>query len=171
VGDVVIALASSGVHSNGFSLCRKVFDIDNNPDSLYAPCDDLGGKSIAETLLTPTKIYVKSVLKLLETVDVKGISHITGGGFYENIPRSIPDGLGAKIDKSAVKVLPIFDLIMKTGNIPERDMFNTYNMGVGMSITVAKEDVDKALAILRECGEDAYVIGEIIACDEKIVIC
>ena len=171
VGDVVIALASSGVHSNGFSLCRKVFDIDNNPDSLYAPCDDLGGKSIAETLLTPTKIYVKSVLKLLETVDVKGISHITGGGFYENIPRSIPDGLGAKINKSAVKVLPIFDLIMKTGNIPERDMFNTYNMGVGMSITVAKEDVDKALAILRECGEDAYVIGEIIACDEKIVIC
>lgn len=171
VGDVVIALASSGVHSNGFSLCRKVFDIDNNPDSLYAPCGDLGGKSIAETLLTPTKIYVKSVLKLLETVDVKGISHITGGGFYENIPRSIPDGLGAKIDKSAVKVLPIFDLIMKTGNIPERDMFNTYNMGVGMSITVAKEDVDKALAILRECGEDAYVIGEIIACDEKIVIC
>ena len=171
VGDVVIALASSGVHSNGFSLCRKVFDIDNNPDSLYAPCDDLGGKSIAETLLTPTKIYVKSVLKLLETVDVKGISHITGGGFYENIPRSIPDGLGAKIDKSAVKVLPIFDLIMKTGNIPERDMFNTYNMGVGMSITVAKEDVDKALAVLRECGEDAYVIGEIIACDEKIVIC
>ena len=171
VGDVVIALASSGVHSNGFSLCRKVFDIDNNPDSLYAPCDDLGGKSIAETLLTPTKIYVKSVLKLLETVDVKGISHITGGGFYENIPRSIPDGLGAKINKSAVKVLPIFDLIMKTGNIPERDMFNTYNMGVGMSITVAKDDVDKALAILRECGEDAYVIGEIIACDEKIVIC
>ena len=171
VGDVVIALASSGVHSNGFSLCRKVFDIDNNPDSLYAPCDDLGGKSIAETLLTPTKIYVKSVLKLLETVDVKGISHITGGGFYENIPRSIPDGLGAKINKSAVKVLPIFDLIMKTGNIPERDMFNTYNMGVGMSITVAKEDVDKALAILRECGEDAYVIGEMIACDEKIVIC
>ena len=171
VGDVVIALASSGVHSNGFSLCRKVFDIDNNPDSLYAPCDDLGGKSIVETLLTPTKIYVKSVLKLLETVDVKGISHITGGGFYENIPRSIPDGLGAKINKSAVKVLPIFDLIMKTGNIPERDMFNTYNMGVGMSITVAKEDVDKALAVLRECGEDAYVIGEIIACDEKIVIC
>ena len=171
VGDVVIALASSGVHSNGFSLCRKVFDIDNNPDSLYAPCDDLGEKSIAETLLTPTKIYVKSVLKLLETVDVKGISHITGGGFYENIPRSIPDGLGAKINKSAVKVLPIFDLIMKTGNIPERDMFNTYNMGVGMSITVAKEDVDKALAILRECGEDSYVIGEIIACDEKIVIC
>ena len=171
VGDVVIALASSGVHSNGFSLCRKVFDIDNNPDSLYAPCDDLGGKSIAETLLTPTKIYVKSVLKLLETVDVKGISHITGGGFYENIPRSIPDGLGAKIDKSAVKVLPIFDLIMKTGNIPERDMFNTYNMGVGMSITVARDDVDKALACLSECGEDAYVIGEIVAGDEKIVIC
>ncbi len=170
-GDVVIALASTGVHSNGFSLCRKVFDIDNNPDSLYVPCDSLGGKSIAETLLTPTKIYVKSVLALLEKVNVKGISHITGGGFYENIPRSIPEGLGAKIDKSAVKVLPIFDLIMKTGNIPERDMYNTYNMGVGMSITVAKEDVDTALEILRANGEDAYVIGEIIAGDEQIVIC
>ena len=169
-GDVVIALASSGIHSNGFSLCRKVFDIDNNPDSLYTPCDDLGGKTIAETLLTPTKIYVKSVLALLEKIDVKGISHITGGGFYENIPRSIPDGLGAEIEKSAVKVLPIFDLIAKTGNIPERDMYNTYNMGVGMSIVVSKDDVDAALSILKESGEDAYVIGEIIESDEKIII-
>ncbi len=169
-GDVVIALASSGIHSNGFSLCRKVFDIDKNPDNLYAPCDDLGGKSIAETLLTPTKIYVKSVLALLEKIEVKGISHITGGGFYENIPRSIPDGLGAQIEKNAVKVLPIFNLIAKTGNIPERDMFNTYNMGVGMSIVVSKDDVDAALAILKENGEDAYVIGEIIESDEKIII-
>ena len=171
VGDVVIALASSGIHSNGFSLIRKVFDIDNNPDSLYAPCQALGGKSIAETLLTPTRIYVKSILSLLEKVDVKGISHITGGGFYENIPRSIPDGLGARIDRSKVKVLPIFDLIQKTGNISERDMFNTYNMGVGMSITVPSSQVDEALEILRSCGEDAYVIGDIIASEEKIVIC
>ena len=170
-GDVVIALASSGVHSNGFSLCRKVFEIDKNPDSLYVPCEALGGKSIAETLLTPTRIYVKSVLKLLEKVEVKGISHITGGGFYENIPRALPKGMTAKIDRSAVKVLPIFELIMKTGNIPERDMFNTYNMGVGMSITVAKKDVDEALEILRACGEDAYVIGEIIKGDEGVVMC
>ena len=170
-GDVVIALASSGVHSNGFSLCRKVFDIDHNPDSLYVPCESLGGKSIAETLLTPTKIYVKSVLALLEKVDVKGISHITGGGFYENIPRSIPDGLGAKIKKSEVKVLPIFELIAKTGNIPERDMYNTYNMGVGMSIVVPADQVATALEILTACGEDAYVIGEIIKSEDKVTIC
>ncbi len=170
-GDVVIALASTGVHSNGFSLCRKVFEIDKNPASLYAPCEKLGGKSIAETLLTPTKIYVKSVLALLEKVEVKGISHITGGGFYENIPRSIPKGLTAKIDKSAVKILPIFELIAETGSIPERDMFNTYNMGVGMSITVAKENVDTALEILRANGEDAYVIGEIIKGDDGVVLC
>ena len=168
-GDVVIALASSGVHSNGFSLVRKVFDIDNNPESLYTPCEALGGKSIAETLLTPTKIYVKSVLKLLEEVDVKGISHITGGGFYENIPRSIPKGLSAKITKSSVKVLPIFDLIAKTGDIPERDMYNTYNMGVGMSIVVPASDVERALEVLTACGEDAYVIGEIIKGDEGVV--
>ncbi len=170
-GDVVIALASSGVHSNGFSLCRKVFDIDHNPDSLYIPCDDLGGKSIAETLLTPTKIYVKSILALLEKVDVKGISHITGGGFYENIPRSIPDGLCARINKADVKVLPIFDLIAKTGNIPERDMFNTYNMGVGMSVVVPASAVETALEILKANGEDAYVIGEIVAGEEKIELC
>ncbi len=170
-GDVVIALASSGIHSNGFSLCRKVFDIDNNNPELYVACDDLGGATIAETLLAPTKIYVKSVLALLETVDVKGISHITGGGFYENIPRSIPDGLGAKIEKSAVKILPIFDLIAKKGNIPERDMFNTFNMGVGMSIVVPANEVEKALEILKANGEDAYVIGEIVESDDKIVIC
>ncbi len=169
-GDVVIALASSGIHSNGFSLIRKVFDIDNNPASLYVPCEALGGKSIAETLLTPTKIYVKSVLALLERVDVKGISHITGGGFYENIPRSIPDGLCAKIDKSAVKVLPIFDLIAKTGNIPERDMYNTYNMGVGMSIVVPAGQADEALRILRAHGENAYLIGEIVKGEDKVIL-
>ena len=170
-GDVVIALASSGVHSNGFSLCRKVFEIDKNPDSLYVPCDDLGGKSIAETLLTPTRIYVKSILALLQKVDVKGISHITGGGFYENIPRSIPDGLCAKIDRSAVRVLPIFELIAKQGGICERDMFNTYNMGVGMSVVVPADQVDAALEILKAHGEDAYVIGKIIAGEEKIELC
>ena len=169
-GDVVIALASSGIHSNGFSLVRKVFDIDNNPDTLYVPCEALGGASIAETLLTPTKIYVKSVLALLEKVNVKGISHITGGGFYENIPRALPKGYTAKIDRSAVKVLPIFDLIAKTGNIPERDMFNTYNMGVGMSITVPANEVDTALEILKACGEDAYVIGEIVKSDEGVIL-
>jgi len=169
-GDVVIALASTGVHSNGFSLCRKVFDIDNNPASLYEANEKLGGKSVAETLLTPTKIYVKSVLALLEKVDVKGISHITGGGFYENIPRSIPDGLCANIDKSAVKVLPIFDLIMEVGAVPERDMYNTYNMGVGMSIVVPANEVDTALEILRANGEDAYVIGKIEKGDEKIIL-
>ena len=170
-GDVVIALASTGVHSNGFSLCRKVFEIDKNPDTLYAPNEKLGGKSIAETLLTPTKIYVKSILALLEKVDVKGISHITGGGFYENIPRSIPKGLTAKINKNAVKVLPIFDLIAETGNIPERDMYNTYNMGVGMSVIVPANEVDKALEILRANGETAYVIGEIVNGDEGVVLC
>ena len=169
-GDVVIALASSGVHSNGFSLCRKVFDIDKNPDSLYTANEKLGGKSIAEALLTPTKIYVKSILALLEKVNVKGISHITGGGFYENIPRSIPDGLCAVIDKAAVKVLPIFELIMERGNIPERDMYNTYNMGVGMSIVVPANEVDTALEILRANGEDAYVIGKIEKGDEKIIL-
>ena len=170
-GDVVIALASSGVHSNGFSLCRKVFEIDKNPASLYEANEALGGKSIAETLLTPTKIYVKSVLALLEKVDVKGISHITGGGFYENIPRSIPDGLCARIDRSAVRVLPIFELLAKTGNISERDMFNTYNMGVGMSIVVPRDQVDTAIEILTAEGEEAYVIGKIVAGEEKIELC
>ena len=169
-GDTVIALASTGIHSNGFSLCRKVFDIDNNPASLYEAREELGGASIADTLLTPTKIYVKSVLALLEQVDVKGISHITGGGFYENIPRSIPDGLCAKIDKAAIRVLPIFDLIMNLGNIPERDMYNTYNMGVGMSIVVPAEQTELALEILCAQGETAYVIGSIIENEEKVIL-
>ena len=168
-GDVVIALPSSGVHSNGFSLVRKVFDVENQ--DIKTPLEELGGKSIGETLLTPTRIYVKPVLALLEKVKVKGISHITGGGFYENIPRSIPDGLGAKIEKEAVRVLPIFHLIAKRGGISERDMFNTFNMGVGMSIVVAKEDADLALSVLNQNGESAYVIGEIVNSDEKIVIC
>ena len=168
-GDVVIALPSTGVHSNGFSLVRKVFDVENS--DIKTPVAELGGKSVGETLLTPTKIYVKPVLALLEQVEVKGISHITGGGFYENIPRSIPDGLGAKIDRASVKVLPIFDLLAKTGNISERDMFNTFNMGVGMSIVVAPQDAPKALEILKANGEDAYVIGEIVESDEKITIC
>ena len=167
-GDVIIALPSSGVHSNGFSLVRKVLDVENV--DLKAPVAELGGKSIGETLLTPTRIYVKPVLALMEQVTVKGISHITGGGFYENIPRSIPDGYGAKIDKSAVRVLPIFDLIAKRGNISERDMFNTFNMGVGMSIVVAKENAEKAMEILRANGEEPYVIGEIVASDSKIIL-
>ncbi len=169
VGDIVIALSSSGVHSNGFSLVRKVFDVENS--DIKSPVPELGGKSIGETLLTPTKIYVKPVLALLQEVKVKGISHITGGGFYENIPRSIPDGLCAKIDRKSVKILPIFDLLAKTGNICERDMFNTFNMGVGMSIVVAKEDAEKSLDILKANGEDAYIIGEIVESDNKIEIC
>ena len=167
-GDVIIALASSGVHSNGFSLVRKVFDVENA--DLTSPVERLGGKSLGETLLEPTRIYVKPVLALLKEADVKGISHITGGGFYENIPRSIPDGLGAKIDRNKVRVLPIFDLIAEAGNVSERDMFNTYNMGVGMSIVVAPEDAEKALKILRDYGEDAYIIGEIEESTEKITI-
>jgi phosphoribosylformylglycinamidine cyclo-ligase len=167
-GDVIIALPSSGVHSNGFSLVRKVFDVENA--DIKTPLERLGGKSIGETLLTPTKIYVKPILALLEEVKVKGISHITGGGFYENIPRSIPDGLGAKVNKSSVKILPIFTLLQETGNIPERDMFNTFNMGVGMSVVVKKEDASKAIEILKANGEDAYIIGEIIKSDEKIII-
>ena len=167
-GDVVIALASSGVHSNGFSLVRKVFDVENN--DIQKPVDELGGKSIGETLLTPTKIYVKPVLALLEKANVKAISHITGGGFYENIPRSIPDGFGAYIERSKVSVLPIFDMIAKAGGIEERDMFNTFNMGVGMSIIVDEADADIAVATLKEAGEDAYVMGVVRKSDEKVVI-
>ena len=170
-GDVVIALPSTGIHSNGFSLCRKAFDIDNNNPELYVPREELGGKTIGETLLTPTRIYVKSILALLEKVEVKGISHITGGGFYENIPRSFPDGLGAKINKSDVKVLPIFDLIAKYGNVPERDMYNTYNMGVGMVVIVDKADVDTAVATLTANGDNAYVLGEVVESDEGVILC
>ena len=167
-GDIIIALPSSGVHSNGFSLVRKVFDVENC--DLTSPRAELGEVSIEDALLAPTKIYVKPMLALFDKVMVKGVSHITGGGFYENIPRSIPDGLGAEIKKSDIKILPIFDLLAKTGNIPERDMFNTYNMGVGMSVVVSESDAGKALEILRANGEDAYVIGSIIKSDEKVRI-
>ncbi len=168
-GDVIIALKSSGVHSNGFSLVRKVFDVENaDLSETYA---ELGGKSIGEALLTPTKIYVKPMVALFDKVTVKAVSHITGGGFYENIPRSIPDGFTAKINKADVQIHPLFDIIAKKGNISERDMFNTFNMGVGMTVVVSKEDKDEALKILRENGEeDAYVIGEILKGDEKIIL-
>ncbi len=167
-GDVIVALPSSGVHSNGFSLVRKVFDVENA--NIKAPVDELGGKSIGETLLTPTKIYVKPMLALFEEVKVKSVSHITGGGFYENIPRSLPTGYSAKIKKIDVRVLPIFKLIEKVGNIPERDMFNTFNMGVGMIAVVAKEDAAKAVEVLKAQGEDAYVIGEVVKSDEGVII-
>lgn len=168
-GDAVIALPSSGVHSNGFSLVRKVFGEGQLNPKISLP--ELGGASLGETLLTPTKIYVKPMLALFESVRVKAVSHITGGGFYENIPRSLPKGMSAKIDRSALRILPIFDLIARTGNVPERDMFNTFNMGVGMSVVVSKNDSDKALEILRANGEDAYIMGEIIPSDEGVVIC
>ncbi|MBQ9162551.1 MAG: phosphoribosylformylglycinamidine cyclo-ligase [Clostridia bacterium] len=169
-GDVIIALPSSGVHSNGFSLVRKVFDVENKADELKQPCEELGGKSIAETLLTPTKIYVKPMLALFDSeVTVKGVSHITGGGFYENIPRTIPKGYSACIKKDAVRVLPIFKLLQKTGGISEHDMFNTYNMGVGMSVVVSAGDAERALEILKSNGEDAYVIGRVVASDEGVI--
>ena len=167
-GDVVIALPSSGVHSNGFSLVRRVFDVEHA--DLKAPVAELGGRSLGEALLEPTKIYVKPVLALLEEVHVKGISHITGGGFYENIPRSIPDGLGARIEKDRIRVLPIFRLIAEKGSISERDMFNTYNMGVGMSVVVPAAEADRALQILKGQGVDAYPIGGIIESEDKITI-
>ena len=167
-GDVIIALPSSGVHSNGFSLVRKIFDVEKA--DLTSPVEELGGRSLGEALLTPTKIYVKPMLALFKEVEVKGVSHITGGGFYENIPRSIPDGLGASIEKAAVKVLPIFDLIAKAGNVPEHDMFNTFNMGVGMSVIVAAEDAEKAVQILKDAGEEPYIIGKIVRSDDKVTI-
>ena len=168
-GDVIIALPSSGVHSNGFSLVRKVFDVEKR--DLTIPMEELGGKSIGQTLLTPTKIYVKPMMALFEKVRVKGVTHVTGGGFYENLPRCMPAGLSAEIKKSDLRILPIFDLIAKEGGIPERDMFNTFNMGVGMTAIVSPEDVDTALAVLHEQGEDAYVIGNVVASDEGVILC
>ncbi|MBR2666945.1 MAG: phosphoribosylformylglycinamidine cyclo-ligase [Oscillospiraceae bacterium] len=168
-GDVVLALPSSGVHSNGFSLVRRIFDVEHC--DLSAPVDDLNGASLGETLLTPTRIYVKPMLALFDAVTVKAVSHITGGGFYENIPRSIPKGLGARIEKKNIRTLPIFDLIARTGNIPERDMFNTFNMGVGMSVVVNDADADRAVALLRENGVDAYPMGEIVAAEEGVILC
>ena len=168
-GDTVIALPSSGVHSNGFSLVRKIFDVENR--DMKKPLPELGGKSLGETLLTPTRIYVKQVLSLMEHVRVKSVAHITGGGFYENMPRSMPKGLSVRIKRSDVRVLPIFDLIAKEGGIAERDMFNTFNMGVGMIVTVSPKDAGTALSVLRDSGEDAYVIGEVTASDEGVIIC
>ena len=167
-GDVLIALPSSGVHSNGFSLVRKVFDVENS--DIKKPLEELGGKSLGETLLTPTRIYVKAVKALLEKVKVKSIAHITGGGFYENIPRSLPEGIGVRIKREDVRVLPIFDLIAKTGNIPERDMFNTFNMGVGMTVIVSPEDAEKTIEVLKTAGEDAYILGETVK-GEGVTIC
>lgn len=168
-GDAILALPSSGVHSNGFSLVRKVFDVENSRAIFEKPAE-LGGQSIGEALLTPTRIYVKPMLALFDKVTVKAVSHITGGGFYENIPRSLPAGFSARIEKSRLQVLPIFDILQKTGNIPERDMFNTYNMGIGMSVIVSSADADNALAILRENGVNAYVIGETVKSDEGVII-
>ena len=168
-GDVIIALPSSGVHSNGFSLVRKVFDVENS--DIKTPNERLGGKSIGEALLAPTKIYVKPVLAVQEAVTIKGVSHITGGGFYENVPRSIPSGFTAKIEKASIRTPVLFDLIAEAGNIPERDMFNTFNMGVGMCMIVDRDDVDTALSVLKEQGEDAYVIGEVVEGSEGVILC
>ena len=168
VGDVLIAIKSSGVHSNGFSLVRNVFTV--NEQNLARHFSDLG-TTLGDCLLTPTKIYVKAIMNLLDKVQVKSISHITGGGFYENIPRSLPKNLAAKIERNAVQVLPIFDLIARTGNIPERDMFNTFNMGVGMIVSVDKNDADKAIAAINETGESAYVLGELVESEDGVIIC
>ena len=167
-GDVVIALTSSVIHSNGYSLVRKVFNVEHADLGAYV--DELGC-TLGEELLRPTKIYVKPVLAAMDVADVHGVSHITGGGFYENIPRCIPDGLCAKIDKSALRTPPIFGMLQRMGSIPEHDMFNTYNMGVGMTMIVAKDDADKALATLKENGQDAYVIGEVVSGEEKVALC
>ena len=167
-GDVILALPSSGVHSNGFSLVRKVFDVERADLHRFIP--ELG-RELGEALLEPTRIYVKPVLALIDQTEVHGLSHITGGGFYENIPRSIPAGLGAKIEKSAVRVLPVFRAIQEAGSIPERDMFNTFNMGVGMTAVVPAHQADKAIAVLRQSGVEAYPIGEIAVSDEPIVLC
>ena len=166
-GDVIIALPSSGLHSNGFSLVRKVFDVEHADFGAY--CDELG-TTLGKALLEPTKIYVKPMLAALEAADIRGVSHITGGGFYENIPRAVPDGLCARIDRAAIKIPAVFSLLQRAGDIPERDMFNTYNMGVGMSAVVSKDTADRALEALRAAGEDAYVIGEIVRGEEKVVL-
>ena len=167
-GDVLVGVASSGVHSNGFSLVRKVFGL--NKEKLETYYEELGC-TLGEALLTPTRLYVKPALAAIEAADVKAISHITGGGFYENIPRMMRKGLTAKVDRSAVPVLPIFDLIAKTGNIPERDMFNTFNMGVGMCMAVSKETADAAIKALNDAGEKAFVIGEVVEGDEGVILC
>nr|WP_325303028.1 phosphoribosylformylglycinamidine cyclo-ligase [uncultured Dysosmobacter sp.] len=164
-GDVILALPSSGVHSNGFSLVRKVFDVEHADLNLYS--DELG-RTLGEALLEPTVIYVKPVLRCMETVSVRGVSHITGGGFFENVPRCLPQGLSAKIDRSALRIPPIFQVLQRQGQIPEHDMFNTYNMGVGMMVIVPQEEADRAIAAL-DCG--AYAIGEIVSGGERVTLC
>ena len=168
-GDIIIGLASSGVHSNGYSLVRKILNLESS--ELNRQFAEFSGKTLGEILLTPTKIYVKSILELYNAVDIKGIAHITGGGLYENIPRCLPDGLSAKIEKKKIKQLPIFQLIAKQGKIPERDMYNTFNMGVGMTVVVAKENVDRAVDVLRALGEEADILGEIVLSDESVILC
>jgi phosphoribosylformylglycinamidine cyclo-ligase len=167
-GDVILALPSSGLHSNGYSLVRKVFDVEHADLGKHVP--ELGA-ALGDALLTPTEIYVKPVLAVLEKADVRGISHITGGGFYENIPRSLPEGLGAKIEKAAIRIPPVFLYLQEMGKIPERDMFNTYNMGVGMSLIVSPDTADAALQSLRAMDVDAYVIGETVKSEDKVRIC
>lgn len=168
-GDVVLGLPSSGVHSNGFSLVRKVLGVEGR--DLKAPMEELGGASLGETLLTPTRIYVKSILALAKEVQIKSVSHITGGGFYENIPRSLPKGMTAQITEANVPVLPIFRLIESLGNIPRKEMFNTFNMGIGMTVVVSKEEAEKALETLRSLGETPCILGEIVESEEGVLIC
>ena len=167
-GDVILGLPSSGVHSNGLSLGRKVLDVEHA--DLKAPVEALGGRSLGETLLTPTRIYVKSILALMEQVQIKSVSHITGGGFYENIPRSLPQGMTAKIKEANVPVLPIFTLIEKAGSVPRREMFNTFNMGIGMTVVVAREEAEKAMEVLQAAGEQPVRLGEIVAGDEGVIL-
>ena len=167
-GDVILALPSSGIHSNGYSLVRKVFNVEHANLNLHS---DALGCTLGEALLTPTTIYVKPVLACIDAAEVHGISHITGGGFFENIPRSIPDGLCAKINKSAIRLPAIFQMLQSMGNIPEHDMFNTYNMGVGMTVIVKAEDADRAIAALKAEGCDAYALGEVVTGEEKIALC
>ena len=167
-GDVVLALPSSGLHSNGFSLVRKVFHVEHANLTVY--CEDLG-ESLGEALLTPTRIYVKPVLAAIDAAEVHGISHITGGGFYENIPRCLPDGMTVKIEKAAVRTPPIFKMLRETGHIPERDMFNTFNMGVGMAVIVSRDTADQALSALAQHGCPGYVIGEVISGEERVILC
>ena len=167
-GDVVLALPSSGLHSNGFSLVRKVFHVEHA--DLRAHCEDLG-ESLGDALLTPTRVYVKPVLAAIGAAEVHGISHITGGGFYENLPRCLPEGLTARIEKASLRTPPIFKLLQETGRIPERDMFNTFNMGVGMAVIVSKDTADRALAALADHGCPGYVMGEIVPGEERVVLC
>lgn len=166
-GDVLVGIASSGVHSNGFSLVRKVFGLTKEKLAIY--CEELG-QTLGEALLTPTRLYVKPALAAIAAADVKAISHITGGGFYENIPRMMKEGCTAKIERAAIPVLPIFNLIQRTGSIPERDMFNTFNMGVGMCMAVSKETADAAIKAINDAGEKAFVIGEVVAGGEGVII-